>query len=133
MYLTIGKQQGIKKSHSPNHWKQTEQRLQAERERLMSALAVDSTPPDDLVDGWQERDSASEREAREIEYTHRGALRQQILRIDQALERIKAGTYGLCDRCQERINRRRLAHSPDVALCLACQKSLEGEIVPSTM
>lgn len=131
--MIINKQERTKNSHSLQRLKKAEQRLSAERERLLSELAVDSEAPDELINGWQERDSASEREIRDLEYVHRGALRQRIHQIDHALERIKAGTYGLCERCGENINRLRLANEPGVALCLACQRALEGETVPSTM
>ena len=127
------RQERANKSLSLELLEQARRRLRAERERLLSELAVDSAPPDELVNGWQERDSASEREIRDLEYIHRGAIRQRIRQIDRALERIKAGTYGLCDRCGERINRPRLANVPDVAFCLACQRAIEGKIVPSTL
>ena len=127
------KQNRAKKPKSPESWKSAELRLRAEREKLLSGLAADSTSVDELFDGWQERGSASEDEIRDLEYMHRGAIRQRIHQIDHALKRIKAGTYGRCDRCGESINRLRLANEPVVALCLTCQKSIEGEIVPSTM
>jgi RNA polymerase-binding transcription factor DksA len=131
--MTTSEQKKSKAADEPEGWKQIERRLRIERERLVSELAADVAPPDELVNGWQERDSASEREMRDLEYVHRGAIRQRIIRIDRALERIEAGTYGLCDGCGERIDRRRLSHEPGVEFCLACQKEFEAEIVPSTM
>jgi RNA polymerase-binding transcription factor DksA len=131
--MLTGKQKKSKREDEPEGLNQTEQRLQIERKRLVSDLPADVAPPDELVNGWPERDSSSEREVRDLEYVHRGAIRQRIIRIDRALERIEAGTYGLCDGCGKRIDRRRLSHEPGVEFCLACQKEFEAEIVPSTM
>jgi DnaK suppressor protein len=44
----------------------------------------------------------------------------QLAQIDQALARVAAGTYGLCVKCDELIEPRRLTLDPAVAICLAC-------------
>ncbi len=43
-----------------------------------------------------------------------------VRRIDQALARLDAGTYGACAVCGEDIAPRRLALDPSVPTCLAC-------------
>ena len=131
--MTTGKQTKPKAAEEPEGWKETERRLRIERERLVSELAAGVAPPDELVNGWQERDSASEREIRDLEYVHRGAIRQRVILIDRALERVEAGTYGLCSSCGERIDRRRLSQEPGVEFCISCQKISERESVPSTV
>ena len=45
--------------------------------------------------------------------------------IDQALERIEDGTYGLCDECAVKIPKSRLNVIPYSALCVRCAESLE--------
>lgn len=45
--------------------------------------------------------------------------------IDQALERMAAGTYGICDRCGHEIDFARLKALPYATLCMACQKLVE--------
>ena len=53
------------------------------------------------------------------------ALARQALtaidEIDRALEKIKNGTYGICERCGEPIMRARLKALPYAALCVACK------------
>ncbi len=44
----------------------------------------------------------------------------EVSRIDAALARIDAGTYGTCSRCGEPIDRRRLDAYPDAAQCADC-------------
>ncbi|MDQ6838822.1 MAG: TraR/DksA C4-type zinc finger protein [Actinomycetota bacterium] len=41
--------------------------------------------------------------------------------IDFALEKIKAGTYGLCEKCGQPIPEARLEALPHAALCVACK------------
>ncbi|HSE97065.1 MAG TPA: hypothetical protein VLD57_02270, partial [Blastocatellia bacterium] len=76
------KQNTSKGPKTSENWRSAERQLRAEREKLLSGLAADSTPADELVNGWQERGSASEDEIRDLEYMHRGAIRQRIHQID---------------------------------------------------
>ncbi len=46
-------------------------------------------------------------------------------RIIQALEKIKAGTYGLCIDCGEEISEKRLKSYPNAARCILCQEAFE--------
>ena len=45
--------------------------------------------------------------------------------VDQALQRMTAGTYGLCQRCGAEIDFARLKAIPHATLCMACQKLIE--------
>ncbi|MFK7909858.1 MAG: TraR/DksA family transcriptional regulator [Akkermansiaceae bacterium] len=47
-------------------------------------------------------------------------------KIDYALERLDAGTYGICDDCKEQINIERLKAKPSVSLCIECQTKKES-------
>lgn len=51
--------------------------------------------------------------------------RRELEAIQVALARIDAGTYGLCDRCQDVIPAARLEALPMARYCLACQTHLE--------
>ena len=45
--------------------------------------------------------------------------------IDEALDRIEAGTYGVCCGCKQLINEERLEYFPMAALCIDCQRLAE--------
>jgi DnaK suppressor protein len=47
-------------------------------------------------------------------------------RIDQAIQRLESGTYGLCDECGEEIAAARLKALPFAALCRSCQEEQES-------
>jgi len=49
----------------------------------------------------------------------------QLRLIEAALARIAAGDYGICLRCEEDINPRRLALDPTLPLCIACASARE--------
>ena len=46
-------------------------------------------------------------------------------RIDEALARLEAGTYGFCERCGEPIDFARLKALPSASLCIRCQVRAE--------
>lgn len=48
-------------------------------------------------------------------------LRNTFAEIDYALEKYKAGTYGLCDSCGQTIEQDRLEALPQANLCLGCK------------
>ncbi|MCF6151714.1 MAG: transcriptional regulator [Candidatus Kuenenia stuttgartiensis] len=45
--------------------------------------------------------------------------------IDDALERIEEGTFGICEACEKKINRERLKAVPYASLCVNCQREEE--------
>jgi RNA polymerase-binding protein DksA len=45
--------------------------------------------------------------------------------VDKALERMDAGSYGLCERCSEKIDYARLKAIPYATLCIECQPRAE--------
>ena len=48
-----------------------------------------------------------------------------LKKIDEALERIQAGTFGQCDECEEEIELRRLEARPTTTLCVSCKETAE--------
>lgn len=70
-------------------------------------------------------DAASETYERTKNYAIDEAFKEMIERIDEALRKIDAGTYGLCDRCGRQISPERLKAIPSATFCIACQEQLE--------
>lgn len=62
-------------------------------------------------------------------FTMRIKEREQKLlkKIDEALERLKNKTYGICERCEEEIPYLRLKARPVTTLCIACKTLQEEE------
>jgi DnaK suppressor protein len=61
---------------------------------------------------------------REVAVLDAAAADQRL--INEALERIDAGTYGQCVDCEKKIPDARLKIRPEVARCVACQQKYEA-------
>ncbi|UQU61440.1 TraR/DksA C4-type zinc finger protein [Couchioplanes caeruleus] len=48
------------------------------------------------------------------------AARKRVAEVDDALARVEAGTYGVCERCGQPIAEERLAARPFARFCIAC-------------
>ena|SRR5688572_5821392 len=51
---------------------------------------------------------------------------REIREIDEALERIRDGTFGICEDCEKKIPAARLEAIPYAVRCAACQVKEEG-------
>jgi len=71
-------------------------------------------------------DAATETFEREKEMAINDNLDQLLQKVDRALEKIEAGTYGFCDRCGGKIGRERLEVLPHAVFCIECQDLVEG-------
>lgn len=56
--------------------------------------------------------------------------RQELDGVLAALQRIRQGIYGVCARCDDPIEVRRLRAAPQARLCLECQRSVERHLAP---
>ncbi len=72
-------------------------------------------------------DRASSETDRAIELRARDRQRKLIAKIDEALQRIADGTYGLCEACNEPIGIQRLKARPVTTLCIDCKSEQEQE------
>jgi DnaK suppressor protein len=56
------------------------------------------------------------------------STKQEALQeIDEALDRIEEGTYGICETCGEKISQKRLSAKPSARTCLKCAEQMEEE------
>ena len=70
-------------------------------------------------------DHASEMLDREVDESLEDNAEDIVREIDAALERIDAGTYGVCMNCGEPIPEERLDAVPYAVLCLSCKREEE--------
>ncbi len=52
---------------------------------------------------------------------------QTLRAIDQALQRLEEGSFGVCAECDRQIHPKRLQAVPWAALCLSCQAAKDAE------
>ena len=108
--------------------------LLTERDRILKGVqnmerdvlyqAVDSSKDTDVTSLAEVGTDAFERETAP---TLAGAESERLYEIDQALERIEKGTYGICEGTGEPIARKRLEAFPAARYCIEYQEELEKE------
>jgi len=55
----------------------------------------------------------------------------ELQRIEQALDRMEVGKYGICQACGRSIGQERLRALPSATLCVECKRSEEASEQPS--
>jgi DnaK suppressor protein len=78
-------------------------------------------------EGMDTYDLASEERDREISFILSDRERAKMGAIEDALERIGEGSYGLCESCGLEIGEERLEALPFTRLCRDCQQDQERE------
>lgn len=78
-------------------------------------------------DGMDTYDLASEERDREINFILSDREREKLQSVEDALERIDEGIYGICDSCESEIAAGRLEAMPFTRLCVSCQAEREKE------
>jgi DnaK suppressor protein len=51
---------------------------------------------------------------------------RELMQIERAIQRLKHGTYGLCELCQKKIPISRLNALPFSTTCIHCQREMES-------
>lgn len=54
--------------------------------------------------------------------------KSSIFKINNAMRKIKEGTFGICEECEEDIGEKRLKAIPDCLLCISCAEIQELKI-----
>ncbi len=79
----------------------------------------------DANDLPDEMDLASSEYLQSFTFRLRGREKVFLDKIQKALEKLEAGTFGVCDDCGERISAKRLEARPETTLCIRCKEDQE--------
>jgi DnaK suppressor protein len=127
-----GKRKG--KTKTDKHTPQREKKIQAIKKKLMqqkesllseAGVTLNSLPGETIFP--ELGDQASAEIDRNFVLRLRGRERQLLKKIDEALEKIESGTYGVCETCGEEINIKRLEARPVTTMCIECKTEQEEE------
>ena len=94
-------------------------------ETIDSNIAIDSLKVNEYENQPDLLDQATLNHDRNITLL---LLEKNYIKIDglkDALERIREGTYGICEGCRERISKKRLKAIPVARFCISCQREKE--------
>lgn len=72
-------------------------------------------------------ENASENEAINMALGLRKILLERLTGINNALERLEDGNYGICARCGNAIDMERLLATPQAVFCVQCRRQVEAE------
>ncbi len=106
-------------------------KLQSKREDLVKSIArteeegraADDDPTVDLAD------KAANSYTKEFLFGQNNTDRNTLQLLDEALERIKNGTYGVCAQCETELQQKRLEAVPWARNCTSCQEKHEQGIL----
>jgi DnaK suppressor protein len=106
-----------------------QQQLLGLKTRLLEEMELESKAEREgnKDEGLDTYDLASEERDREIHFILSDRERNKVKNIDDALERMQEGTYGVCDACGLEIAEERLEAMPFTRLCRDCQQDQERE------
>jgi DnaK suppressor protein len=79
----------------------------------------------DAIEKGDEIDLATGEISRELDAKISMRQHKQLKEIEEALERIKHGEYGVCEECGETIPEQRLRLFPAAKLCVRCQEEAD--------
>lgn len=107
-----------------------QKKLEAEKEKLQSCLQSFADKDKKLKDDWDTRfpsfDSHLEESADEVEEFEtllpiEHNLELKLQNVNSALEKIKKGKYGVCEKCKKPISEDRLKAYPEAKTCTHCK------------
>lgn len=99
------------------------------KERLL-AEGLGKSLPEDLARPFEigdEGDHADTERTHEVSILISARDKEKLVAIDEALEKVREGTYGMCGDCGDEIGSGRLKAMPLAKLCVTCQSRLEKE------
>ena len=94
--------------------------LRSEAGKAVETMDDDENFPDPSDRATMEADRNSMLRMRDRE-------RKLIFKIQEALDRLEAGAYGICEECGEEIGIARLKARPVTKLCIQCKSDQEDE------
>ncbi|MEK7766934.1 MAG: TraR/DksA family transcriptional regulator [bacterium] len=112
-----------------DHVKRFQQLLVQKKAELMANVTEEEREGRDAVtiEAKDFADMATEASGQEYNFVISDAGRKILRDINDALLRIREGTYGNCERCDKPIDVSRLDVLPHARMCITCQEAVEKE------
>jgi DnaK suppressor protein len=103
--------------------------LQKREEIIGGVRQIHASSQEIGQDGIQDiADEASNLYNRQVLMSLNENQRKILREVDEALDRIKEGTYGVCDICEKPIGVKRLWIKPFAKYCVQCQSLIEQQM-----
>jgi DnaK suppressor protein len=96
--------------------KEIQDKLRSLRETLPAEVAEVKDAEEQSVDDF----------VQEVDFALMEMKSRTLSKIDEAIQRLEDGTYGICPDCDAEISEARLTALPFASLCRDCQENLES-------
>ena len=124
---------------SQNSFDELKEKLLTEKNNLETELKSFATPDKKLKGDWDtkfptfgdgesgnEGEGSLDSEADEVEQYEsqiaiEHSLETKLKKVNEALDKIASGKYGLCENCRQAIDPERLKVVPEAKLCMSCE------------
>ncbi|MFF9558008.1 TraR/DksA family transcriptional regulator [Streptomyces albus] len=116
---------------SPEEVEEARRVLRDEAERLRAEIVTADEALSGLMRdsgdgaGDDEADTGTKNITREHEMALAANAREMLYQTERAMERLDAGTYGLCENCGRPIGKARMQAFPRATLCVECKQKQE--------
>ena len=118
------------KSDSAINFDEIREILEKQRDEILAmseeiistgAMGTDGTNFPDMSD------QATAEQDQSLNIRMRSREQKLLVKIEEALERISSGTYGICEECEQQIAFERLKARPVTTLCIECKTEQEEQ------
>jgi DnaK suppressor protein len=110
-----------------NPWQPYEEALRRKQQELLDSYerdkAAGNAQPDDGIQDLA--DKAASAYSKELNFSLSDGERNSLKLVEEALDRVRVGTYGSCTNCGNTIGDKRLQAIPWTAYCIDCQELVE--------
>ncbi|WP_238698108.1 TraR/DksA C4-type zinc finger protein [Streptomyces sp. E5N91] len=116
---------------TPQEVEEARGELQSEADRLRTEIDTSERSLQGMMRdsgdgaGDDEADTGSKNITREHELALAATAREVLSQTERALDRLDAGTYGLCENCGNPIGKARMQAFPRATLCVECKQKQE--------
>ncbi|MGH3310366.1 MAG: TraR/DksA family transcriptional regulator [Streptomyces sp.] len=116
---------------TPQEVQEARTELRTEAQRLRDELVASGEALEGLMRdsgdgaGDDDADTGTKNITREHEMSLAANAREMLYQTERALERLDAGTYGLCENCGNPIGKARMQAFPRATLCVECKQQQE--------
>jgi len=112
---------------SPKEIKKFKEELLRLKEELLSLVRATTEnekeyPSSEVGDSI---DQAADSSARELLFELNDSERHRLEDINKALQKIEQGNFGFCEKCGEKIDKKRLEVVPYARFCINCKAQME--------
>ena len=111
----------------PNPYQQYEDALRNKQQQLLDSYerdkAAGNAQPDDGIQDLA--DKAASAYSKELNFSLSDNERNVLMAVEEALGRIRDGSYAVCTNCSATIGEKRLAAIPWTSFCIDCQELQE--------